>query len=73
MRAKIATGDDIVPGDIFKLLRKCGLRTLIQQINNTYETGEWSKNMSDVNNDCLEKKPRATKMKLPSHNQLDHK
>lgn len=54
------TGDDIVPGDILKLLRKCGLRTVTQQINNTYETGEWSKDLSDVNSDCLKKKPRAT-------------
>jgi hypothetical protein len=61
MRAKIAAGDDIVPGDVFKLLRKCGLRTVTQQINNAYETGEWSKDISDLNSDCLKNKPRATK------------
>ena len=57
----MAAGDDIVPGDVLNLLRKCGLRTATQQINNTYETGEWSKDISDVNSDCLKKKPRATK------------
>jgi hypothetical protein len=61
MRAKMATGDDIVPGDILKLLRKCGLRTVTQQINNTYETGEWSKDFSEGKSDCIMKKPRATK------------
>jgi hypothetical protein len=53
--------EDIVPGDVLKLLRKYGLRTVIQQINSTYETGEWSKDLNEVNGDCLKNKPRATK------------
>jgi hypothetical protein len=46
---------------IFRLLRKCGLRKVIQQINNTYETGEWSKDLNEVNSNCLKYKPRTTK------------
>jgi hypothetical protein len=61
MRAEMSTGDDIVHGDVLKLLRKCGFRTVTQQINNTCETGVWSKDLSDVNSDCLKKKPRDTK------------
>jgi len=57
----MSTGDDIVPGGVLKVLRKCALSTATQQINNTYETREWSKDLSDVNSDCLKKKPRATK------------
>jgi hypothetical protein len=33
----MATGDDIVPGDVFKQLIKCGLRTVTQQTNNICE------------------------------------
>jgi hypothetical protein len=53
--------EDIVPGNILKLLRKCGLRTATQQMNNTYQTGEWAKDLNKVNSDCLKNKPRATK------------
>jgi hypothetical protein len=40
MRNKKATGDDDVPGDVFKLLREDGLGLMTQQINNIRETGE---------------------------------
>ena len=43
----MAAGDD-VPGDVLRLLRKCGLRTVIQQINNIYETGQWLKDFGEV-------------------------
>jgi hypothetical protein len=42
-----ATGDDDIPWDLLKLLRD-GLRTVTQQINNIYETGEWPKDFSEV-------------------------
>jgi hypothetical protein len=56
-----ATGDDGIPWDLLKLLRKDGLRTATQQINNIYETGEWPKDFSEVTVIVLTKKPRAIK------------
>jgi hypothetical protein len=41
MRDKKATGYDVVPEDVLKLLGKYDLRILIQVINNTHECGEW--------------------------------
>ena len=40
MRSKKATGDDIVPGDAFKLLGEGGLKIMTKLINTIYETGE---------------------------------
>ena len=40
MSNKKATGDDDVPGDVLKLLREGGLKTLTKLINTIYETGE---------------------------------
>jgi hypothetical protein len=42
-RDKKATGDDVVPGDVLKLLGEDGLRKMTQQINSMYDTGEWPK------------------------------
>jgi hypothetical protein len=48
MKDKRTTGDDVVPGDLLKLLREDDLRTVAQLINNIYETGEWPKDFSKV-------------------------
>jgi hypothetical protein len=61
MKDNRATGDDDVPGDLLKLLREDGLRTVTEQINNIYETGDWTKDFSEVTVIALKKKPRATK------------
>jgi len=60
MRNKQATGDD-VPGDVLKLLGECGLKIMKKFINTIYETGEWSKNFTEVTMIALKKKPQATK------------
>jgi hypothetical protein len=48
MRNRKATGDDDVPGDGLKLLGEGGLKTLTKLINTIYETGEWSKDFTEV-------------------------
>jgi hypothetical protein len=40
MRDKNATGDNVVPGDVLKLLEEDGLRIAKQLINNVCENGE---------------------------------
>jgi len=61
MRSKKATGDDIVPGDAFKLLGEGGFKIMTKLINNIYETGEWPKGSTEVTMIALKKKPQATK------------
>ena len=61
MRNKKATGDDDVPGDVFKLLGECGLKIMTKLINTIYETGEWPKDFTEVTIIALKKKPQATK------------
>jgi len=61
MRNKKATGDDDVPGDVFKLLREGGLKIMTKLMNTIYETGEWPKDLTEVTIIALKKKPQATK------------
>ena len=61
MRNKKATGDDDVPGDMFKLLGEGGLKILTKLINIIYETGEWPKDFKEVTMIALKKKTQATK------------
>jgi len=60
MRNKKATGDDNVPGDVFKLLGE-GLKIMTKLINTIYETGERPKDFTEVTMIALKKKPQATK------------
>jgi hypothetical protein len=59
MRNKKATGDD-VPGDVLKLMGEGGLKIKMKLINTIFETGEWSKDFTEVTMITL-KKPQATK------------
>lgn len=43
MRDEKATGDDNVPGDVFKLLGEDG-RRIMTQLTSIYETGDWPMN-----------------------------
>jgi hypothetical protein len=62
MRNKEATGDDVVPGDVLKLLGECGLKIMTKLTNKFYETGEWPKEFTYVTTIALKKKkPQATK------------
>ena len=61
IRIKKATGDDDVPGDVFKLLGEGGLKIMTYLINTLYETGEWLKDFTEVTMIALKKKPQATK------------
>jgi hypothetical protein len=67
-RDKKATGDDDVPGDVLELLGEDGLIIMTQQINSMCDTGEWPKDFSEVNNDCLKEEARSYKMQRPLHN-----
>ena len=61
MRNKKATGNDGIPGDVFKLLGESGLKIMKKMINTIYETGEWPKDFTEVAVIALKKKPQATK------------
>jgi hypothetical protein len=61
MRNKKATGDDDVPGDVFKLLGEGGLKIMKKLISTIYETGEWPKDFTEVTMFALKKKTHATK------------
>jgi hypothetical protein len=67
MRDNKATGNDDVPGDVLKL-EKTGLN--INTINNirAYTSGEWPKDFTEFDNDCL-KEAKSYKMQRKSHNQ----
>jgi len=58
---KKATGDDDIPGDVFKLLGEGGLKIMTKLTNTIYETGEWPKDFTEVTMIALKKKPQATK------------
>ena len=58
---KKATGDDDIPGDVFKLLGEGGLKIITKLIKTIYETGEWPKDFTQVTMIALKKKPQATK------------
>jgi len=55
---KKATVHD-VSGDLLELLGEDGLRTVTQLINNTHETGKWSKDFTQVTMIALKKKPKT--------------
>jgi hypothetical protein len=59
MGNKKATGHDDMPGDILRLLGEDGLRIMEQLISNIFETGELSKNFTEVPMIAL-KKPETT-------------
>jgi hypothetical protein len=61
MRDKRATGDDDVPMEALKLLGDDGLNLLTQLVNNTYESGEWPKDFTEVTMVALKKEPKARK------------
>ena len=61
MRNKMVTGDDDVPGDLFKFWGEGGLKIMTKFINTIYETGEWPKDLTEVTMIALKKKPQATK------------
>jgi len=62
MRNRKATGDDdVVPGDVLKLLGDGDLKILTKLINTIYETGEWPKDFTEVTVIALKKKTQATK------------
>jgi hypothetical protein len=48
MRNKNATGNNDVPGDVLNLLGEGGLKILTKLINIIFETGEWSKDFTEV-------------------------
>jgi hypothetical protein len=50
-----------VPGHVLKLLGEGGLKTLTKLMNSIYETGEWSKDFTEVTMVALQKKTKATK------------
>jgi hypothetical protein len=53
--------DDNVLGDVLKLLGEGDLKRMTQLINNIHETGEWSKDFTEVTLIALKGKPKATK------------
>jgi hypothetical protein len=61
VRNKKATGDDNVPGDVLKLLGESGLKIMKKLFNTVYETGEWSKDFTDVIMIALKKTTQAAK------------
>ena len=61
MRNKKATEDDDVPGDVLKLLGEGCLKIMKKLIDNVYETGEWTKDFTEVTIIALKKKPQVTK------------
>jgi hypothetical protein len=61
MKIKKATGDDDVPGDVFKLFGEGGLRIMTKLIKTICETGEWPKDFTEVKMIAFKKKQQATK------------
>ena len=61
VRNKKVTGDDDVPGDVFKLLGEGGLKIMKKLINTIYETEQWPKDFTEVTMIALKMKPQATK------------
>jgi hypothetical protein len=52
--------DDDVSGDVLKVLGDDGLRTVTQLIDSIYETGNWSKDFTQITMIALKKKPKTT-------------
>ena len=61
MRNRNATGDDDIPGDVFKLLGEGGLKIMTKLSNTIYNTGEWPQDFTEVTMIALKKKTKATK------------
>jgi hypothetical protein len=57
---RTTTGNDDVPGDVLTLLGQNGLKLKTQWIN-TYETGEWPKDFTEVMTTAFKKNPKASK------------
>jgi hypothetical protein len=72
MRNKKATGDDDVPGDVFKIFAEGGFKIMKKLINTIYETGEWPKDFTKVTMFALKKKPQATKCSDHRKSVLSH-
>ena len=70
MRDKMATGDNDVLADVLKLLGEYRLILVTQIINSIYETRWLVKDVTEFTLMSLNKKPVATKMWWPLHNQL---
>ena len=58
MRYKEATGDCAIPGDV---LGEDSFRLTTKLINDTYETGEWPKCITEVTMTALKKEPQKSK------------
>ena len=61
LRNRKATGDDDIPGDVFKLLGEGGLKILTKLSDTIYNTGEWPHDFTEVTMVALKKKTKATK------------
>ena len=61
LRNRKATGDDDIPGDVFKLLGEGGLKILTKLSNTIYNTGQWPQDFTEVKMIALKKKTKATK------------
>jgi len=57
MRDKKDAGNDDIPGNIRKSLRKYGLRLMTKLVNNVLVTGHSSKDFIHVTVNALKKKP----------------
>ena len=72
MRNNKATGDDDVPGDVFKLFGEGGLKIMTKLINTIYETEEWPKDFTEVTMITLKKKPQSTNAATTAQSALWH-
>jgi len=67
MRDNKVVGNDDVPGNIRKSLRKYGLRLMIKLVNNISVIGHSSKDFIYVTAIALKKKPEDSECSVPSH------
>jgi hypothetical protein len=65
------TTDD-VPGDVLILLGEDGLRIMTQPIYNIYETGEWTKNFTEVTMIALKNNTKVTKCSITARSASSH-
>jgi hypothetical protein len=49
----------IVPVEALKLLGDDGLSLMTHLINNNYESGEWPKDFSELNNGCIKEEAKS--------------
>jgi hypothetical protein len=61
MKDEKATGNDVIPGDILRLLGKDGRRITTQVIKTIYENVEWPKDLFKFKIIALKENPKATK------------